>query len=488
MFLKLVKFNYKNDNFPKNKMIRLMGNFIEIPLSLFTRSTLSDMLSDLTVKTKNYVGQMIETKLYKIEDKNIYIPRMYGVEKIKKLFPGVEYKYDIINGMDINIEKKNYELQKWQQKYGTEMFLRHFNGNDNNGCIMVLPTGVGKTYLLLAMFYKFKKKTLWFTVSNVVVKQTINIIKKSLPSVNVKKYGEDGWKDADCIISTVHSFVLPSSNFRKELESGEDAKKFRDSIGFVIYDEVHTLGGNCFGDIFNIVAPKYQLGASATPDRDADLMHMKYIYTIGPYFVDQKIEPPRFPGRIHVIKYYNNEDSQYREYKMLDSGRLNINKTLYTMTSDPKRYKILDYIIKDALKIGCVIIYCGFYGQMISVEKYLEDKFEDVYAISGKSNQASIVDALDNAKILLGTSKIFTGMSEGRFMSIILWSSIKKLVDQAIGRITRWNDVDPSMNNIVRRVYDIVDVGCLSSDQFEYRKNIYKDKEWNLQYYNNIEI
>jgi hypothetical protein len=455
--------------------MKISGNQVLIKKGELDRETLSKICLDLTVEYVGYKGATIVGSLYTITEEGVWVPRVYAASRYK-----IE-TVDMPDGKDIPIEHfegKQYKLTDVQIKVGRELITNFFMpsmiSGGRAGCICDLPCGVGKTYIGIGMLYKFRKKTIWFTVTDITVRQTIAAIERSLPNYIVKQYGDPGWKEADCICSTIHSFILQKSTFRQDADK---SREYFQSIGMVIYDEIHTLGGGEYGKIFDILYPKIQFGLSATPYR-TDLKHYNFVNKVGPV-MHSNIAPPKFKGIVHRINYFNEETDEYRQWLTMENGNYNHIGTVRLISSDKHRYPLLKYLINSLPANENIIVYCNLIDEVLNVHHYLEESFENVEQLTGSSSEKKVMFALNNARILVGNSKLFTGLSEDRFTTLIIWSTLKKLITQAIGRIKRWRDGDLIWNDKTRTVMDICDIGTISSNQFEsVRADAYREEGW----------
>jgi hypothetical protein len=77
--------------------------------------------------------------------------------------------------------------------------------------------------------------------------------------------------------------------------------------------------------------------------------------------------------------------------------------------------------------------------------------------------------AADIARVIVCTyGKAGTGFSPVRFTTAVIWSTTRKKLIQCVGRITRWNDADPSWNTRKRVIYDYADRSTVCSQHCWY--------------------
>jgi type I site-specific restriction endonuclease len=513
-----------------------------------------DLISNnMTIRWKNFVNAENEVSLCKITDRfweveedgeesqrgtaasttdtverTLWMPRIVGIQE----FGRPSYIRSTEGAMidDSKFSTADFRLKPEQQASFDEMIRDYFSKTLLNvgaaGCVLQKPCGAGKTYDGIAMINHVRRRTLWITNTDISVRQTIRTIKKVFPSLVVidghecadfviegkgaKKSSPTDKADFDIVVSTVHPFVLDHTLMRKY---PEQMKAFVDTIGLVIYDEIHVLAAPIFRRLFDIFSPRYQLGMTATPGERDDMMDLYYVTLVGPIF-SPSIEEKKFPGVVHVIDYFNSETADYRKFikirgkkegaikedeelssdELDDSssrtrgGMLNVSKTIGCITSDPKRMTLLLSLVAEALARypdKGIIIFCNLHSEIEMVSRGLDEAIKNgaipkviCGEVHGRTSPLAVFQAVNEAQIIVGNyQKLGTAFSEARFMTAIIWSSCKSRCKQAVGRITRWCP-DEEQNEIVRHVYDFADRYTLAGSQFRFRAEVYKNLGW----------
>jgi len=502
------------------------GNRCCIPLEAIPPDVKSKIINELTIETKTFTGKIFQHKYFDLKGDDMWLPRHYGVNLLKSISQGITV--NMTDGNEIpkdRLKEKNFNMTPMQENYGKNLIKNHFSRRaiqtGGAGAIAVLPTGSGKTFIGMAFLRFFGRKTLWITNSDVSVAKTKRLIKECNPGLLVATFDDVysrtiSLDNCDVLIATVHRFILPYSQFRRDVEN---AKLFANSIGCVIYDEIHTLGGPEFGKVFDLFSPKIQLGLSATPTR-RDKAELKYILTVGPPFELEGIEPPTYPTRVLAVHFNNPITDKYKKWLYRDTAKKNLDiaNTIRNITSDPDRRPILRRAIHDCLVRGedvmgidhpvctnvgpSIIIFCNYHDEIDNMVHYLEGlvdeakiKFEagetqyapwvnlQIHTLTAKTPPLAANDAISNARIIVTNYfKLSTAFSEERFIYCIIWSTTKTQITQAVGRVGRYCDYYKEWNDRLRIIYDIVDDGgSLSAIQYNYRQEQYRNLGFNIR-------
>jgi len=140
-----------------------------------------------------------------------------------------------------------YKLREYQQTA-----LDAWRGNDDRG-VVELPTGSGKTVLAVAAIAALETPTL-------VVVPTLDLLDQWHRELTrefgdpVGRLGGDSQRVEQLTVSTYDSAYLR-------------ADELGDRFGFVVFDEVHHLGGAGYRDIARLLAAPARLGLTATFER-----------------------------------------------------------------------------------------------------------------------------------------------------------------------------------------------------------------------------
>lgn len=128
----------------------------------------------------------------------------------------------------------------------------------NKKGLVILATGLGKTYLSAFDFKQQKGKTALFIVH---IKEILRNSRKSFEEALADRIKEIGdlvdWPEKNIVFATIQSI---SKN--KRLASYKP-----DDFDYIIFDETHHIAANTYTKVFNHFNPQFFLGLTATPER-----------------------------------------------------------------------------------------------------------------------------------------------------------------------------------------------------------------------------
>lgn len=526
------------------------GNYCKFPLASVDDATLRKIRSDLTVENKLFTGRVITKELFHVKDELMYVPRAYMLNTFR--IDVNETHIHMCEGEDIPAEAladKKFTLKDYQVKFGGECIKTHLSAEKiktgSAGCVCVLPTGTGKTFLGMQFIRYFKKVTLFLTNTDVSVRKITKLLREMNPGMTIATFddiGTEAFEHFHVFVATVHRFVLNHALLQRDTEL---ANKFKHRVGLTLYDEIHTLGGPEFSKIFDMFSPYLQIGLSATPLR-RDHNDTIYLSKIGPTFDMNDwrtrymlahpgasipvFETPRYPTNVLAIHYANKKDDKYTKWVKRNKKDIDVASTIRNITSDPDRRPVLRRVIRDLLlrskdttsiehpvcmgRGASIIIFCNYIDEIDNLVHYLEsiDFIQNptllnpsqghageagpatddasvaqpirIHKVVGKSSPLAVNDAISNARIIVTNYvKLGTAFSEERFIYGILWSTAKTVVEQAVGRIGRYCDYYTDWNSRERVLIDIIDGGgSLSMIQYmHHRKELYEKLGFKLR-------
>jgi superfamily II DNA or RNA helicase len=298
--------------------------------------------------------------------------------------------------------------------------------------IVVLPTGIGKTYFSAFDAHRINGRTLFIVHRDTILKQAFDSF-------------DDVWKGVtkgffNAIEKDTTSQVIFAS--KDTLYRDGNLELFSpDAFDYIIIDEAHHSAAQTYKKIIEYFKPKFMLGMTATPDRQdrANILEL-FDYNLF-YEMDQRdaIES----GYLTGFKYYGLKDTidytkikhNGRRYDVADLGRkLNIkerNQAIYD--------KFID-LCPDAKALGfCVTI------------KHAEDMAEffrensiaaqaihsDTSLLSPAQRQAYIQDFRDNQLQILFTVDVFNEGADFPDIEALLFlrpTESKTIFTQQLGR------------------------------------------------------
>ncbi|MDN4074110.1 DEAD/DEAH box helicase family protein [Fictibacillus terranigra] len=132
--------------------------------------------------------------------------------------------------------------------------------------MVVMATGLGKTYLAGFFARKFKR-ILFIAHREEILGQAKNSFRNIMPERSMGLYyGRDKEGDADCVFASIYSLGI--NRHLARFEPGE--------FDLIIVDEFHHAAAGSYQKVIDFFKPKFLLGITATPDR----MDGKDVYAI----------------------------------------------------------------------------------------------------------------------------------------------------------------------------------------------------------------
>ena len=224
--------------------------------STLTAAIIAEVKRDLTVRPN--VNPQLNTvptafPVYIETDTRLFVPRYYGLER-----------FGMPKTVSWNVVKENetsklvaaIDLRGPQVEIANKTIDQLTRGSGSG--ILHLYTGAGKTVLALHVIGQLKVKTMIVVHKSILLNQWIERIKEFLPEARVgviqgKRIEIEG---VDIVIAML-----------KSLSMKEYAENAFDDIGLLVVDECHHIGAEVFSRALRRVAPRYNLGLSATPER-----------------------------------------------------------------------------------------------------------------------------------------------------------------------------------------------------------------------------
>ncbi|ANE45254.1 DNA helicase [Paenibacillus swuensis] len=128
---------------------------------------------------------------------------------------------------------------------------------DYNKAMVVMATGLGKTYLA-AFFAKSYKRVLFVAHREEILQQASASFHRVLPDRSVGLYnGQEKNVTADCVFASI--YTLGMKKHRERFNS--------DAFDLIIVDEFHHAAARSYQSVLEYFQPEFMLGITATPDR-----------------------------------------------------------------------------------------------------------------------------------------------------------------------------------------------------------------------------
>lgn len=450
----------------QNKSIMPINSYINskgyvILKNSLPEKVLKNIKNDLSVSPKDahFIKGPKQEKntitVYRENDKKIYIPRFYGLNKI-----GIT-NTEIPSGHSINVPFVN-ELRDYQKKI-VGIYLNHVKDGFGGG-ILEVPCGRGKTIMALNILSRLQKKTLIIVHKEFLMNQWIERINDFVPSAKVGKIQGRTFdiEEKDIVIGMIQTM------YHREYEANAFS-----SFGLTILDEVHRVGSEEFSKTLLKVVTPYMLGISATVDRKDGLTELLYMF-IGPKIYSEKTKDT-IGVEVRAIEY----DHMHEEYKKEELDfRGNIKySTMINNISDfnPRRIfimKILQDLISEDNK------------KQIIVLSHKRDLLDHIYDETNRLNFATCgkyvggmkqndLKTSEEMQIVLATYSMAAEALDIKSLNTLVMVSPKTDIIQSVGRILR-TKCDGKI------IVDIIDSHDIFQYQWKKRRVYYKKSNYNI--------
>lgn len=448
----------------------LSANGYGILKSALSEQQLKSMKDELTMTPRVNFSMTNEEpstfSLYQENDKRIYVPRFYALQKY-----GLPTVSKINSGLDCNLEF-NGQLRETQLE-PVNNFLKIANDPSHMGGIISVPCGFGKTIMSLYIACQLKKKTMFISHKDFLNQQFIDTVKQFAPTARIGKIKQSkvDVKDKDIVIASLQSLAM--RQYPNEV--------FED-IGFVIIDEVHHTGAQVFSQCFKKLNHPIILGLSATLNRK-DGMRKVFEYYIGKsVYQMQNKEVNDVLVRIH--KYFETH-IDYSSVKLLWNGKENIASMINNICSFMPRTEFIVSLLQDILASEPerrVLILSERRNQLKDFERLIKQHNianSDVGYYVGGMTQDQLNKSAEKQIILATFQLASEGFNVPSLNTLILASPISD-IQQSIGRILREK---PEQRKYQPLCIDILDEFSVFKRKGYARTNYYKSHNYNIKYY-----
>ena len=392
-----------------------------------------------------------EAKPYKIyleSEKYYYVPVHWGRQYYKNL----KDKRPKSKKIDL---KFNGELRDLQKEVMKDVFPLM---DKDNGLILSLQTGQGKTICALYILSQLKVKTMIMVHKEFLMNQWVERIQQFIPDASIGILQQKKCElDNDIVIGMIQT--LCSKDYEKNT--------FND-FGLLIIDETHHMSSRHFSKAMRKFTPKYTLGLTATPNRNDGLTRV-FMWSLGMNMIKKE----RAKLLVNIEMHHFTSDL---EEKLNAMGKLNYSRMLNDIADHEERNQYLIKIITKQADDNKKIIILSHRRNHI---KYLKEEIDTLnkyttgYYVGGMK-QADLKESEEKQIIFATMSMSEEGLDIPSLNCAIL-ATPKSNVEQAVGRVLRKKSYE-----VPPLVIDVVDTYSVFFAQANKRKKFYLSQEFDV--------
>jgi superfamily II DNA or RNA helicase len=434
-----------------------------IPKTNLQKEDLEFLQKDLFVKPEifgNYTNDdSTSFPVYRENDKKIYIPRFYGINRY-----GKPLNNELSSGDDIQLE-----FTKTLRDYQTNIVNIYIdsvnvpisiskNTQLGSGGILEVPCGKGKTVMALKIISMLSKKTLVIVHKEFLMNQWIDRIAEFLPGARIGKIQGTTFdiENKDIVIGMIQTMY----------DRSYSADTFS-SFGLTIIDEVHRIGSEQFSKtLFKTITP-YMLGISATLERKDKLTKILHM------FIGEKVygESRQADDQVcvHSIKYIS-KDSEFNETELDFRGKPKYSTMITKLCKYGPRSDFIIRVLNDMINeypSSQIMVLCHNRSLLTYLFECIQHKnFATTGYYVGGMKQKDLQET-ETKQIVLATYAMAAEALDIKTLSILFMITPKTDITQSVGRILRVKHEHPI-------VVDIVDNHDLFQNQWNSRKRFYK--------------
>lgn len=481
-FIKKIVSTSKKNTTPKNysinddfKKVVCSSSYIgkkgyTIPKSILTNEELVFLKEDLFMKPEKNGGvytteQDVAFPIYRENDKKIYIPRFYGIERY-----GIPEKNELSLGISIDVPFMK-ELRDYQEVI-TNAYMNYVSMEEHgSGGILDIPTGRGKTVMALKIISDLKKKTLILVHKEFLMNQWIERIQEYLPSARVGKIQADvcDYRDKDIVIGMIQTI------YKRELP-----QEIYDEFGLTVIDEVHRIGSEEFSKTLLKTITPYMLGISATVERKDKMSTVLYAF-IGKVIYSEKRKDDYLVSVRGVEFKSNDEVFNTVEYDF--RGKPKYSTMITKLCEYGRRSDFILRVIKDLIEENPdnQIMVLAHNRSLLNYlyEGVNHKKIGTVGYYVGGMKQAEL-KITEEKQIVLATYAMASEGLDIKTLSTLIMATPKTDIVQSVGRILRMKHDNPI-------IVDIIDSHELFQNQWVQRRRYYKKCNYRIRYIDSIQ-
>ena len=439
-----------------------------IPKSVMTEEDIACLKEELLVKPVEMkmsygapgAAQANAFPVYKENDKKMYLPRFYGIERY-----GLPDKSELQEGDDIDVSFDK-PLRDYQEHI-IGLYMNHIgepiaknHTQNGNGGILEVPCGRGKTVMALKIISNVQKKTLIIVHKEFLMNQWIERIQEFLPGARVGKIQGQKFdiEDKDIVIGMLQSLY----------DKDYGANGFQ-SFGLTIVDEVHRIGSEQFSKTLLKVTTPNMLGISATVDRKDGLTKVLYMFIGNKIYSEERKDED--PVCVRAIHFHSNDD-EFNEVETDYRGNTKYSTMITKLCAHNPRTMFIIKILQDLLSEDPdkqIMVLCHNRSLLTAIYQYIKSWNDDEEMIGyyvGGMKQTDL-EKTEKKRIVLATYAMAAEALDIKTLSTLVMVTPKTDITQSVGRILRVKHDKPI-------IVDLVDQHDPFQKQWIQRRRYYK--------------
>jgi superfamily II DNA or RNA helicase len=425
-------------------------------ITLEDQHFIRDTLKASPIVPKGIQIKTVSFPIYRESHQKLYMPRYFGMEHF-----GAPEESRIANPTAIDLTFQG-DLREYQDNIISAYMNNIIQGND--GGLLEIPCGRGKTVMALKILSLLKVKTLIIVHKGFLLDQWVERIQQFLPNARVGRIQGQiiDIEDKDIVIGMLQSLSMK-----------EYPESLFDEFGLLIVDEVHHIAAEVFVRSLFTVVTKYTLGLSATMNRKDGLSNVFKMF-LGPVIYKEKAE--KNESVMVDIRTFHTADPEFNNVIYDYKGNTAYAPMMSKLCTFSFRSEFIIQLVKETLEKNPNqhIMILGHYKALLTY-LYKGIEFRGLgsvgYYVGGMKKDA--LKESEGKKIIIATYSMAAEALDIKTLTTLIMATPKTDVEQSIGRILRAKHSQPL-------VIDVVDVHTVFQRQAAKRVTYYKKQGYQI--------
>lgn len=349
------------------------------------------------------------------------------------------------------------------------------------GATVLADCGYGKTATSIYLALSLQQRCLILCNREILMTQWIDAIRTFAP---IEAHSQIGFLQSEALLKGPDGTVRPKPKERASFDATFFTVASIESVsecdwsdvlrgyGTVIVDEMHHIAAQSLAHTLPLVACKYVIGLTATPDRSDGLEHVLY-WLAGPVaFVYQRL--PSITGVCGSVEVFQHRFFQGAQREVVyRNGSLGFANMMTFLSEDEARNDALCSLIRKALDERDKVIVVTTH---VAHAKGLFDRqLSDRQAIMAGPHLMPVEAKSEVTRLVFATYALLEeGYDDPRLDALVL-AMPRSRIQQTVGRIERTHP-----GKKVPRVYDLVDEFSLFPAMANKRSSFFKSRGFTI--------